>query len=90
VLHRPLFEALPEIRGQGLEELLQQVIDTGEPVAGRVAVGLDRGAGSETVHFDFVYSPLRATSGRVEGIAVTAFDVTEQVRQGEELAAAAS
>jgi PAS domain S-box-containing protein len=88
VLGKPLFEALPEAKGQGLEELLQQVMDTGEPLGGQVAVGLNRGGGEiETVHFDFVYSPLRAASGRVEGIAVTAFDVTEQVRAREELAA---
>jgi hypothetical protein len=37
------------------------------------------------VYFDFVYSPLRATSGRLEGVAVAAFDVTEQVVAREEL-----
>ena len=88
VLHKPLFAALPEAAGQGLEELLQKVMATGESVGGRIAVALDRGKGPETVHFEFVYSPLRAASGRVEGIAVTAFDVTEQVRARAELAAA--
>ena len=88
VLHKPLFEALPEASGQGLEELLDGVLDTGEPVGGCVAIDLDRGAGMETVHFDFVYSPLRAASGRVEGVAVTAFDVTQQVLARRELAAA--
>ena len=78
VLQKPLFEALPEIRGQGLEELLAGVLTTGRAHHGRrVPVKLDRGHGFETVYFDFVYSPLRAASGRVDGIAVTAFDVTE-------------
>jgi PAS domain S-box-containing protein len=82
VLHKPLFEALPEIRGQGLEELLSGVLTTGRPHHGRrVPVKLDRGQGLETVHFDFVYSPLRAASGRVDGVAVTAFDVTEPQAQ---------
>ena len=80
VLHKPLFEALPEIRGQGLETMLQSVLETAEPYHGRrTAVRLDRGKGLETVYFDFVYSPLRAPSGRVEGVAVTAFDVTREV-----------
>jgi PAS domain S-box-containing protein len=86
VLHRPLFDALPEARGQGLESLLESVLATGEPSRGRrLAVRLDRGAGLEAVYFDFVYSPLRAASGRIEGVAVAAFDVTEQVVAREEL-----
>ena len=80
VHHRPLFEALPEAAGQGLEALLDGVLRTGEPYSGRaLPVRLDRGTGKETVFFDFVYSPLRAASGRVEGVAVVAFDVTERV-----------
>jgi PAS domain S-box-containing protein len=90
VLHKPLFDALPEIRGQGLEELLADVLDNGAPIGGQVAIDLDRGAGMETVHFDFLYSPLRATSGRIEGVAVTAFDITKQVRGNRRLAAEAA
>ena len=88
VMHKPLFEALPEASGQGLEELLADVLDNGVPVGGQVAIDLDRGSGMETVHFDFLYSPLRATSGRVEGIAVTAFDITKQVVARRKLAEA--
>ena len=87
VLHKPLFDALPEARGQGLEPLLAGVLDTGQPCRGRrLVVSLDRGSGPEPVYFDFLYSPLRATSGRVEGVAVTAFDVTGAVQPREELA----
>ena len=85
VVHKPLFEALPEAAGQGLEELLERVVATGEPYHGReLPVHLGRnGNGAEMVYFDFVYSPLRATSGRVEGVAVIAFDVTERVATRE-------
>lgn len=34
VLGKPLFEALPEIKGQGLEELLAGVLETGNPYEG--------------------------------------------------------
>ena len=89
VAHKPLFEALPEIRGQGLEAMLETVIATGVPYHGRhTPVRLDRGSGMETVYFDFVYSPLRAASGRVEGVAVTAFDVTQDVVERKALEAA--
>jgi signal transduction histidine kinase/CheY-like chemotaxis protein len=81
VLRRPLFEALPEIAGQGLERLLEEVLASGQVRPGRERpVTLDRGRGPETVYFDFVYAPLRSRSGRIERIAVTAFDVTERVR----------
>ncbi|HEX5128602.1 MAG TPA: response regulator, partial [Usitatibacter sp.] len=80
VLDRPLFDALPELAGQGLEELLQEVRASGRPHKGReYPVTLRRAHGPETVYVDFVYSPLRSSSGRIDRIAVTAFDVTERV-----------
>jgi hypothetical protein len=70
-----------------LEELLASVLETGKPRHGRrLPARLDRGQGIESVHLEFVYSPLRATSGRVEGIAVTAFEVTERAAVTEETA----
>jgi PAS domain S-box-containing protein len=89
VLRRPLFDVLPELRGQEVRELLDEVLSTGKPYHGRrLAVQIDRGSGPEDVYFDFVYSPLRAVGGRVEGVAVTAFDVTRDVIAPEEPAAA--
>jgi two-component system, sensor histidine kinase len=80
VFLKPLFEVLPELRGQGFESLLAGVLQTGQPFTGRrVRTSLDRGAGLEDLYFDFVYSALRASGGRIEGIAVTAFDVTHEV-----------
>jgi len=35
IIGKPLFEALPEVRGQGFEELLAGVVTTGEPFVGR-------------------------------------------------------
>src|SRR5688572_28008119 len=46
VLGAPLFEALPELVGQGFEELLQGVLRTGEPFVGKeVPIMLARGDG---------------------------------------------
>jgi PAS domain-containing protein len=87
VHHRPLLEALPELRGQGFDALLMGVLRTGQPYRGEeVAATFNRGSSRETIYFNFVYSPLRGVSGRVEGIAVTAFDVTEQVLARERAA----
>jgi PAS domain S-box-containing protein len=83
VLNKPLFEALPEAAGQGLEALLSQVLATGVPYVGtELPVRLARleGGAIEDVYFNFVYEPMRDGQGHVEGIIVVASDVTELVR----------
>ncbi|HLX23348.1 MAG TPA: ATP-binding protein [Usitatibacter sp.] len=62
VLYKPLFDALPKIRRGGLETILNEVLSSGEVVRNH-----DAG-------FEFVYSPLRSPSGRIESIAMTAFE----------------
>ncbi|HEX8818783.1 MAG TPA: PAS domain-containing protein, partial [Archangium sp.] len=83
VLGKPLFDALPEVVGQGLEELLAQVLTTGVPYVGKeLPVRLARleGGALEDVYFNFVYEPMRDSQGQMEGIIVVASDVTELVR----------
>ncbi|WP_437760995.1 ATP-binding protein [Sorangium sp. So ce1389] len=79
---KPLREALPELDGQPVWDLLDSVMRTGEPVVGKeLLVRLDRrGDGTaEDVFFNFVYQPMRDRDGAVEGIFVFAFEVTDQV-----------
>ncbi|MGK3987516.1 ATP-binding protein [Sorangium sp. So ce136] len=79
---KPLREALPELDGQPVWDLLDRVMRTGEPVVGKeLLVRLDRrGDGTaEDVFFNFVYQPMRDRDGAVEGIFVFAFEVTDQV-----------
>ena len=83
VLHKPLFEALPETAGQGLEELLRGVLSTGAPYVGKemlVRLARVEDGALEDVYFDFVYQPMRVPDGGVESILVIANDVTESVR----------
>lgn len=80
VLHKPMFEALPEASGQGLEELLDNVYTTGERFTAKERpVALPRATGIETVYQNFVYEPLRGISGEIEGVIAVTIDVTEQV-----------
>ncbi|VXC27325.1 PAS domain-containing protein [Massilia sp. 9I] len=77
----PLRVALPEIAGQGFIELLDGVYRSGEPVHGTdVAVMLQRQPGGplERRFVDQVYMPLRDPDGRVTGILVHGFDVTDR------------
>ncbi|MEO8005373.1 MAG: PAS domain-containing protein [Betaproteobacteria bacterium] len=78
----PLLVAMPELAGQGLDDLLRKVMATGEPFVGReVPILLDpKASGAPEEHFyTFIYSPLRATSDAVDAVVTLAFDVTDQV-----------
>lgn len=86
MLRRPIFEALPEARHQGLEELLHQVYTTGESfIASERPVSLPRNGKAETVYLNFVYEPFREGDGTISGIMAVAIDVTEQVRARQQI-----
>jgi signal transduction histidine kinase/DNA-binding response OmpR family regulator len=94
VLGKPFREALPELAGQGIYELLEQVYRSGEQYVGRAhRAMLRRGPGGELQEcfFNLVYEPTRDTNGDVDGIAVVAFEVTEltKARQAAEAASRA-
>jgi signal transduction histidine kinase len=78
LLGKPIREALPELEGQGIYELLERVYRTGEPHVGRsVRVLIGRGgAAPEETFFDFTYQALLDAKGRSKGITVVAVDVT--------------
>jgi signal transduction histidine kinase/CheY-like chemotaxis protein/PAS domain-containing protein len=83
VIGKPIREALPEIAGQGLYELLDRVYQSGENFRGRaLAVTLQRtrGAPPEERLLDFIYQPVRNAAGFVTGIFVEGTDVTESAR----------
>lgn len=80
VMHRPIFEGLPDAREQGLEELLDQVFSSGETfTASEMPVHLIRFGIPEIVYQNFIYEPYRDGSGDVLGIIATSHNVTEQV-----------
>jgi PAS domain S-box-containing protein len=79
----PVFEAIPEGRHQGYEELLQRVYATGEPFIGRgLSLVLQREPGGPSTEsfIDIVYQPVRDAQGAVVGIFAQGHDVTEQVQ----------
>jgi PAS domain S-box-containing protein len=82
VVGKPVLEALPEIRGQGFQELLDGVVATGERWIGREApIMLVRtpGAAPEQRYLDFTYLPLVEADGVRAGVIAHGTDVTEQV-----------
>ncbi|WP_421830614.1 PAS domain-containing protein [Larkinella sp.] len=78
---KEILDALPEIRNQGILELLDRVVETGEPFFGNeFAVALNRFGKTDTVYVNFVYQPLREADQSVSGIIVVANEVTELVK----------
>ena len=82
VIGKTIREALPELEGQGIYELLEQVFATGEPYVGNeIPLMIERRPGAlEQTYFSFVYHPLREPDGRISAVAVVATDVTASVR----------
>lgn len=79
---KPVGIAMPEVVGQGFIELLDQVYQTGDAFTGTsVKVDLQRtpDAAVEERYVDFVYQPILDEAGKVSGIFVEGYDVTERV-----------
>ncbi|MDB5186348.1 MAG: chemotaxis protein methyltransferase CheR [Candidatus Saccharibacteria bacterium] len=93
LIGKPIREAMPELEGQGIYEILDNVYRTGEPYFGsEVPVKIDRdGKGDiQDGYFNFVYKPSCGESGEVDGILVHGVEVTDQVnarKRVEEIAA---
>ena len=82
VLGLPAATALPEVREQGFIDILDRVLETGEPFIGRsVSIQLQRvpGAPTEERFVDFAYLPIIEADGSRSGIIAHGTDVTEQV-----------
>jgi PAS domain S-box-containing protein len=88
LLGKPLLEALPELRGQRFDGLLDGVLASGTPYVGReVSVTLRRKPNEEPeeVIVNFLYVPIVEPNGSRSGIIVHANDVTAQVRARREI-----
>jgi PAS domain S-box-containing protein len=84
---KPVWQALPEVRGQGFEDLLDQVMETGEPFIGRevkVTVARTPASPAEERFIDLVYYPITEEDGRRTGVVAHGADVTEHVLARQE------
>ncbi len=87
-LNKPVFDVLPEVRGQGIKELLDNVYRTGERcVMQELSIDIIRNGELETVFVKFVYEPLREADGSISGVMALAHEITEQVMARKKLEA---
>lgn len=80
VLGKSLWEAIPEVQGQGFEELLAKAYQEGEASSFRgMPVVLQREKDGPMVqrYIDFSYQPYRDEDGSILGVFVQGYDVTD-------------
>ena len=86
VLEKPLLDAVPELRGQGFDTLLQNVLQSGIPYHGKEqAAQLLTNGKLETRYFNFTYMALKDEKDAVIGVLTVAVEVTEQVLARQQL-----
>ncbi len=88
VLGRPLAEAVPALKDQLFIDYLDDVFRTGrahEGLGELVRLPTGPGGALEDRYYNYIYAPLRSTDGAVEGVLLSAFDVSLQVLARKEL-----
>lgn len=86
VMGKPMFDALPDSRDQGLESLLSDVFHKG--ITHRFdqrPVELFRNGQYETTYQNFVYQPYKDGQGTITGVLSISVEVTEQVKYQQQL-----
>jgi PAS domain S-box-containing protein len=89
IIGKPVWQALPDVAGQGFEELLDGVFQTGQPFVGRgmkISIQKDVAGPATETYVDLLYQPIFDAAGEVTGIFAQGHDVTETHRAYEELA----
>ncbi|NNF18296.1 MAG: PAS domain S-box protein, partial [Flavobacteriaceae bacterium] len=80
VLNYPVMQIMPELKAQGIDELLNNVFESGERfVTSELPVTIDRHGALSTRYINFSYEPLYDAFGNIDGIMAIGIDVTEQV-----------
>jgi len=79
---KSLMEAIPELEGQPFVTLLEKVFDTGIPHHDTEMPATARFSGNTeptTRYFNLSYTPYKNEQGKIEGVLVLGYDITEQV-----------
>jgi len=86
VLHRPLFEVLPEAATPDVVALFERVFTTGiAQTSYEQPTTIHRHGRSEQVYWNTVFEPQRGPDGQVSGLFTIGTEVTEQVRARQQV-----
>jgi PAS domain S-box-containing protein len=80
MIGKPLGEALPELKDQGFEKILNDVFSTGLPYISKEEVlSVCRDGHFEVIYMGLTCQPQAEKDGTISGILIVATDITEQV-----------
>ncbi len=80
VMNKPIFEGVPTASGQGFEQILKNVVTTGESYsASELKIHLFRNSKMEDVYVNFIYQALKEGDGTISGILAVAVEVTAEI-----------
>lgn len=87
LLDKPLFEVYPELKETPIEDVINKVLQSGEPQqVDEIPVVFKRNGLMYNGYFNIKYQALRGKQDTVEGIIAVGYDVTSQVEAGKKLA----
>ncbi len=80
VMHKPIFEVMPELIEQGIKKILGNVYKTGNSFfVTEHPVKIVKKGELQTQYVNFIYEPLYDLYGNINGIVTVGSEVTEQV-----------
>ncbi|WP_316828520.1 ATP-binding protein [Pedobacter miscanthi] len=88
LLGKKVLDAIPEINGQPVWDILQQVYDTGNTFEGNsllIPLARTSEGAVEERYFNFIYQARKGFDGKVDGIMVFVFEVTDMVNVQHDL-----
>jgi signal transduction histidine kinase/DNA-binding response OmpR family regulator len=86
IIGKVLRDVYPEVEGQGIYELFDQVYNTGESFTAReFQATFNSGGDRKTGYYDFVIHPIRNNNGKITDLMLHAVDVTESVLARKEV-----
>ncbi len=86
IIGKPMFEALPEVKGQGIEELVNKALTTREKFeALERPVKLLRNGTMSTRYINCVYEAFTEPDGSISGVVTVASDVTFYVNARKQI-----
>ena len=80
ILGKPMLAAIPELAGQGLDEIVRTVMQSGDThVASEYLLRVERGGELQDTYWTFVCAPLRGERGAEDVVIAICNEVTEQI-----------
>ncbi|CAN5361397.1 hypothetical protein BH11BAC1_BH11BAC1_15040 [soil metagenome] len=80
VLNKPILEAMPELKSQGIKELMDGVFTTGVVYSvSELEVNILRNGKEVTIYVNASWEPIYNSAGEIDGIMASGIEVTEQV-----------